>query len=140
MFHRFLVAGFVPTATAEGIIPGGQMKTEARRVSHRVPGAEDRVGPSVRFERYGRLYERALTRRELVFGVKAPDDGKGGGFAGLVVWAGYEGLDRQAEVRIDMARMAGAEEWLVQFVRDVIVAAGWTVESEKVADPSRYLY
>jgi hypothetical protein len=91
------------------------------------------VGPSVRFERYGRIVERPLTRRELVFGVKAPDDGKGGGFAGLVVWAGYEGSDLQPEVRIDMARarMVGADDWIVQFVRQIILAAGWTIQSEE---------
>jgi len=133
MFYKFVISGFSskPYRFPDGseIMPGGQMKSQARRASHRVVGCDDRVGPVVRFERYGRIIERALTRRELVFGAKAPDDGKGGGFAGLVVWQGF--ID-PAEVRIDMARAqaAGAGEWIVQFVRDVIIAAGWTIQSE----------
>jgi hypothetical protein len=68
MKYKFLVTGFSPI---------GEMKSLARRASHIVPGAEDKVGPSIRFERYGKIIERPLTRRELVFGVKAPADGKG---------------------------------------------------------------
>jgi len=127
MRHRFLVTGVELRQTPEGIIPGGQMKSQARRASHRVPGADDQVGPSVRFERYGRIAERPLTRRELVFGVKAPDDGKGGGFAGLVIWRDPSG-DEPGEVIVNDRIRTG--EWIVQFVRQIILAAGWTIQSE----------
>jgi len=134
MYHKFLVTGVELWRTPEGIIPGGQMKSQARKASHAVPGAEDQVGPVVRFERYGRLYERALTRRELVFGVKAPEDGKGGGFAGLVVWRDpYR--DQSGEVIITPRAQMVAGDWIVQFVREVIVAAGWTIEREEPSTP-----
>ena len=136
MVYKFLVAGFSPKPyrfpDGSEIIPGGQMKSQARKASHAVPGAEDKVGPVIRFERYGRIFERPLTRRELVFGVKAPNDGKSGGFAGLVVWRDpYD--DQPGEVIIDLARArwAGAGDWIVQFVRDIIIAAGWTIIEEK---------
>jgi len=127
--YKFLVTG-VNLQKIGDIIPGGQMKSQARKASHAVPGAEDRVGPSVRFERYGRIVERALTRREMVFGVKAPDDGKGGGFAGLVIWRDPQG-DQPGEVIITpRASLIGAGDWIVQFVREIILAAGWTIIKE----------
>jgi len=137
MYHKFLVAGVVlqPYRFPDGqeIIPGGQMKSQARRASHRVLGGDDKVGPTIRFERYDQILDRPLTKRELVFGVKSPNDGQGGGFAGLVAWCGYEGSDLQPEVRIDLARarMVNASEWIVQFVREVILAAGWAIQSEE---------
>jgi hypothetical protein len=132
MKYRFLV-------TPERIVPGGQMKSQARKVSHAVPGAEDKVGPSVRFERYGRIVERPLTRRELVFGVKAPDDGKGGGFAGLVIWRDPHN-DQPGEILVDTvrAKWIGAGDWIVNFVRQIILAAGWTIQKEEGADSSSY--
>lgn len=140
--YRFLVSGvsLSPYRLSDGreIVPGGQMKSQARRVSHRLPGADDKVGPVIRFERYGRVHERPLTRREMIFGVKAPPDGKGGGFAGLVIWRDpYE--DRPGEVIITpRARLTGAGEWIVQFVRQIILTAGWTIIKEEPMGSSRY--
>lgn len=135
MFYKFLATGVTlqPHRFPDGseIIPGGQMKSQARKASHQVPGADDKVGPTVRFERYGRIVERPLTRRELVFGVKAPDDGKGGGFAGLVIWRDPHG-DQPGEVIITpRAGLTGAGDWIVQFVREIILAAGWTIQAEE---------
>ena len=140
MFYRFWVSGvrLEPYRFPDGseIIPGGQMKSQARRASHRVPGAEERVGPAIRFERYGRIYKRPLSRREIIFGVRAPEDGKGGGFKGVAIWRDpdpdSEGL---GEVLVDLARAKWAgfrsEEEVVRFVREVILAAGWTIEKEE---------
>jgi hypothetical protein len=133
MFYKFVISGFSPQpyrfSDGTEIMPGGQLKSQARRVSHRVTGCDDKVGPVIRFERYGRIYKRALTRRELVFGVKSPNDGKGGGFAGLVIWSSF---NNPPEVRINMvrAKAVGADNWIVQFVRKVILAAGWTILQE----------
>lgn len=130
---KFLVRGVELRETPEGIFSFGQMKSQARKVSHAVSGAEDKVGPSVRFERYGQIIERPLTRRELVFGVKAPDDGKGGGFAGLVIWRDpYE--DQPGEIVITpraSSSLVGASDWIVDFVRQIILAAGWQIQSEE---------
>lgn len=136
MVHRFWVTGVKLQQTPEGIVPGGQMKTQARKVSHTVPGAHDAMGPPIRFERYGRIVERPLSRRDLVFGVKAPDDDKGGGFAGLVIWQDPHG-DQPGQVIITpRASLVGAGDWIVQFVRQIILAAGWTIQSEEGLQPS----
>lgn len=135
MYYIFKIAGFqaqpFPFEDGTQIIPGGQLKQQARRASHRVHGCDELVGPKVRFEYYEKPYLRHLTRREVVFGVKAPKHGDGG-FAGLVAWCGYEGTDHTPEIHIDMVRasMARAEEWTIDFVRDIIRVAGWTILEE----------
>lgn len=138
MFYKFFVSGFSPEqcqlTNGWEVMPVGQMKQQARRVSHNVPGADDQIGPAVRFERYGRIFNRALTRREMVFGVKKPDQSEGG-FAGLVSWCDQTTL---CEVRVDLGRAGyfSARSWIVQFVREIILAAGWTIEREEEANSS----
>jgi len=130
---KFIISGFQPKSLSDGTVPIGQLKSQARRVSHQVPGCDDRVGPVIRFERYGRIIQRSLARRELVFGVKVPDDGKGGGFAGLVIWRETPYGPGDAEVIIDLARAraVGATDWIGEFVRKIILAAGWNIELEE---------
>jgi len=130
MFHKILLSGFEPQKLLNGEIPIGQLKSQARRASHSVPGCDDQLGPVIRFDYRGQIIKRKITRRELVFGVKAPDDNSGGGFAGLVSWReSDEGSPSEVLVNLARAKMAGADKWVVQFVRDVIVAAGWTIVS-----------
>jgi len=135
MYHKFLVKGVVlqPYRFPDGqeIMPGGQMKTQARRASHRVLGGDDKVGPTIRFERYDRIYERPLTKREVVFGVKSPDDGRGGGFAGLVIWRDPSGDELGEVIITPRAGLAGAGDWITDFVRQIILVAGWTIRAEE---------
>ncbi|MCD6193299.1 MAG: hypothetical protein J7L26_07495 [Candidatus Aminicenantes bacterium] len=127
MREKFIISGFHPKKLTDGTIPVGQLKSQARRVSHQVAGCDDKVGPVIRFERYGRIYERPLTRRELVFGVRAPEDGKGGGFAGLVIWRDLEEDRCEVIINLARARAVGAEEWIEEFVKKIILAAGWKI-------------
>ena len=128
MYHKFFVKGY-----------GGepyQMKSAARRASHRVAGCEDAgldIG-LVRFEYHGRVYRRDLTKREAVFGMAEPRDRHGGGFAGLVMWQDGALENACVIVSIDMARsgMTGADEWIVDFVRAVICEAGWVIIREEL--------
>lgn len=117
MFIKFLVEGYKGEPE--------RMKSVARRVSHQLPDAEERgINRSIRFERYGEIIKRPLTKRETVFGVKAPRNG--GGCKGLVNWCAF---CKPAEVVIEMARakMLDADEWIEDFVRRVIVAADWKI-------------
>ena len=133
--HVFKISGFRPEVnTLDGgsiMTPGGQLKSQARKASHRVDGCDDPVGPVVRFEYKGQIETRPLTRREMVFGMKSPDDGNGGGFAGLVAWCGYAGTQRAPEICIDLyrAQVYGANQWIIHFVSEIIRWAGWTVLS-----------
>jgi hypothetical protein len=67
----------------------------------------------------------------LVFGVPAPQDGKGGGWKGLAVWL-WRDDPNFSEVQIDIARVTaiGAENWLPDFVRAIIERCGWTIAEE----------
>lgn len=130
---RVTTIGFAPK---EGKV--WQFKSRARHMSHEVPGCDDTVGPACRFLLVGkRITTRNLTRREIVFGVKAPPDGKGGGFKGLVSWT-WNAHPNLSEVKIDIARAQeiGAEGWLEQFVCAVIKKCGWTVAERVVTDSS----
>lgn len=116
----------------------GRMKSVARRASHQVPECETpglTIGP-VRFDYRGSVVTRNLTRREAVFGMRSPVDGRGG-FAGLVTWQGYPNNEDQTYVSIDMtrSRIVGADGWIVDFVRQCIVAAGWIVVREEEVTP-----
>ncbi len=133
MHITFKIAGLFPVDQADdGRSLDQQLKSYARHLSHEVPGADDKVGPRCRFLLKGnRITERLLNRRELVFGVKAPPDGKGGGWKGLVSWTRLDDPNH-AEVRIDMsaATAAGASDWIVKFIRDIVVSCGWTIVEE----------
>jgi len=126
VFNKIVLTGFQPEKLSDGAIPFGQLKSQARRASHRVPSCDDEVGPVIRFDYRGQIFERKLTRREMVFGVKAPDDNSGGGFAGLVIWRdGQDELPSEVVIEMARARMTGAGEWVIQFVREVVKAANW---------------
>ena len=127
------------TLRVSATLPSGQteddrssdlkMKSHARHKSHEVAGADDRVGPVCRFLLRGdRITERRLSKREIIFGVPAPRDGKDGGWKGLVSWIWHDEPEHP-ELRIDMARARaiGAESWIVDFVGAAVKECGWTV-------------
>lgn len=122
MYHLFKISGFRPKSQAIG-----QMKSQARKASHDVAGCDKQVGPVIAFERYKIIYNRSLTRREMVFGVKAIHYVSGSGFAGLVAWHDH---DQSVKINMVRAKSLGIQDWIVQFVRDTIVAAGWTIIEE----------
>lgn len=131
MYYKFFVKGYLFNGKMQE-----EMKRIARRVSHRVPGANDSglsLGP-VRFEYRGRIEQRSLTKRETVFGMASPSD-RNGGFAGLVSWRGYPDENGCTVVSVDIARatLVGASEWIVDFVRQCIVQAGWAIEDEEMS-------
>lgn len=133
MFHRLIIAGSGPAGwETDDRTPDQKFKSHARHHSHEVPGCDDKVSPRCRFLLKGnRITERNLSKRELVFGVPAPQDGKGGGWKGLVVWIWHDEPD-SPEVQIDMHRSQafGADSWVVDFIRNVIVRSGWTIVDE----------
>lgn len=121
MFIKFLVEGYQGEPE--------RMKSVARRVSHQLPDAEEQgINRSIRFERYDEIIKRPLTKRETVFGVKSPPNG--GGCKGLVNWRAF---CRPAEATIEMARakILGADEWIEDFVRRVILEAGWKIVKQE---------
>lgn len=107
--HRFIISGFKINSLGE------DMKKQARRSSHRIVDCDEMVkscGPFAVKNRYGKKVTRHLTKRELVFGLKD--------FAGLVSWISYPN-NKPDEVVIDIrARMLGAGDWIIDFVRKVI--------------------
>lgn len=127
------IAGILPVGWADDDrMPDQKFKSHARHQSHEVPGCDDKVGPTCRFLLKGdRITERRLNKRELVFGVPAPRDGKGGGWQGLAAWIWHDEPDLP-EVRIDMsrARSVGADSWIGDFVRAVVEQCGWQVVDE----------
>ena len=87
-----------------------RMKSFARAQSSCVPFAGEQVGPERRYleRRAGawRVVLRRLDRTQCSFGVRRPDDGRGGGFRGLASWTwdttiAEEGTDDSGEVRIE---------------------------------------
>jgi hypothetical protein len=132
MYRIILVAGHLPADRAEDDRTSDQkFKSIARHRSHEVAGASEKVGPVCRFLLRGRrITERALSKRELVFGVPAPQDGKGGGWKGLVLWVWHD--ERPAEVCIDQGRTEAinATGWIDEFLRSVIAQCGWSVVGE----------
>lgn len=132
--YRFDISGFAVNNRGE------DMKKQARRASHQVASCDEVVtscGPFRVEEKSGEEAVRHLTRRELVFGLK--------GFGGLVIWRGTTGMDMDdpegsgmciavdGEVIIDSrAKMLGLlSEWIIDFVRQIIVKAGWRIIQEE---------
>ena len=118
------------------ILLGKGVKWYARFASHKVLGCDDQVGPNLkyimRFRIGERAYENRLTRRQLVFGVGRGQDG----FKGLCDWQIEEVDTISARVDLIRANEVNATEWIIPFVREIILAAGWKVEFEELCIPS----
>ncbi len=101
-----------------------QMKSQARRAAKSLESSRE-IGYSgeIRFENYGKVIKRGLTKEEVTFGVKSPSDGRGGGFKGIAMWQGIA-----SRVLVDLTRVG--EEWVVDYVRQCIEKAGWTIVKE----------
>ncbi len=132
-FYLFIAGG----VQEQEVLLGRGLKWHARFASHKIPGCDDQIGPNIKytmsFKTGLREYENRLTRRQLVFGVGGTRDK---GFKGLCDWD-IEDFDK-VSVKVDLIRAStvSATEWIVPFVRDIILAAGWKVEHEHFFIPS----
>jgi len=117
--HKFFISGFKINSLGE------DMKKQARRAAHKVEGDEEVIltcGPFQTEDKFGKTASRFLTRHELIFGLK--------GFGGLASWVAWEDNTGTGEVRVDFrAKMLGCG-WAIDFVREVIFEAGWSIIME----------
>lgn len=137
MFYEFLVSGFVPERR-DGWIALGEFKSQASRAAESLSDCNERFGPPFGFERDGGwAYQRSMTKHELAFGVYTAPSIK---FDGLVRWAGHEGLGWLPEVKVNLElcrRKGVSADEILDFVRRIIEAAGWTIVSEEPAESAR---
>lgn len=133
IWYTFYIRGFSLRWEEEIYSGNSQLTTIARGWSHEVKGCDDLIGPVTRFDRYGKILERSLTRREMVFGVWKPEDGRGG-FRPFVYWTYTNKNISVAQIDLKKARKYNAEEWIIDFVRQTILQAGWWILRETKND------
>lgn len=123
MIYRFVV-------DTKSDLVSFQLKKYIRTISHQVEGCDEEIGPYLEFERYKKLIKRNLTKREMVCGVK--------GFKALLA---FHGEPSSLTLTVDTARakMCSADDWIIEFVREIIQKAGWKILEEKNYTVQEYL-
>lgn len=142
MFYTLLIGGFVPERR-DGRITFGQFRAQAREAARRVAGHASHVGRQVWFkDRWENKWHRSLTICEYAFGWTERRAVACELSRPLVSWIGHESERRHPEIRMPIHRTS---EWdyvddeLVQFIRDIVNAAGWTIVKEEETELARRL-